>query len=151
VFLNSQALATKNDLPARPSSVSVNVIVINMPEALGNIRYHTPSSRERSMQSPPLDPDVADTAPSDAVLTAYDRQHLVTYLRLLDAEADGADWQDVAGIVLHRDAHVEPDRARRALESHLARAKWMTEHGYRQLLAGSVTSSWLRTLRCLAP
>jgi hypothetical protein len=29
----------------------------------------------------------------------------------------------------------EPDRARR--ESHLSRDKWMTEHGYRQVLRGS--------------
>lgn len=42
------------------------------------------------MQNPPLDPDVADEAPSAAVLTGYDAQHLVTYLRLLDAETDGA-------------------------------------------------------------
>jgi hypothetical protein len=26
----------------------------------------------KPMQKPPLDPDVADTAPSDSVLTAYD-------------------------------------------------------------------------------
>jgi hypothetical protein len=89
------------------------------------------------MQSPPLDPDVADTAPSDAVLTAYDHEHLVTYLRLLDAEADGADWHDVARIVLHRNPNVDPDRARAAFESHLARAKWMTEHGYWQLITGA--------------
>ena len=37
------------------------------------------------MQTLPLDPQVADTAPSDSVLTAYDKAHLVTYLRLLDA------------------------------------------------------------------
>jgi hypothetical protein len=30
------------------------------------------------VQKPPLDPDVADTAPSDSVLTAYDEEHLVT-------------------------------------------------------------------------
>jgi hypothetical protein len=30
-------------------------------------------------------------------------------------------------------------RARRAFDSHLARAKWMTEHGYRQLLRGGVS------------
>jgi hypothetical protein len=84
------------------------------------------------MQTPPLDPDVADTAPSAPGLTAYDEEHLVTFLRLLDAEADGADWRDVARIVLHLDSEHEPDRARRAFESHLARAKWMTEHGYRQ-------------------
>ena len=40
------------------------------------------------MPSPPLDPDVADLAPDDPVLTAYDEQHVVTYLRLLDADAD---------------------------------------------------------------
>ena len=88
------------------------------------------------MQSPPLDPPVADSAPTDAVLTAYDQQHLVTYLRLLDAEAEAADWRDVARIVLHIDPDKEPDRARRAWETHLARARWMTEHGYRHLLQG---------------
>ena len=48
------------------------------------------------MPSPPLDPDVADLAPDDPVLTAYDEQHVVTYLRLLDADADHADWREVA-------------------------------------------------------
>jgi hypothetical protein len=38
------------------------------------------------MQKPPLDPDVADTAPSDSILTAYDQEHLITYQRLLDAD-----------------------------------------------------------------
>ena len=54
-----------------------------------------------AMQTAPLDPDVADTAPSNPVLTVYDEEHLITYLRLLDAEVDGADWRDVARIVLH--------------------------------------------------
>jgi hypothetical protein len=88
------------------------------------------------MQGPPLDPPVADTAPTDRALTGYDEQHLVTYLRLLDAETDGADWQEVAKLVLHIDPASEPARARRAWESHLARARWMTEHGYRHLLRG---------------
>jgi Uncharacterized conserved protein (DUF2285) len=88
------------------------------------------------MQRPPLDPDVADTAPSDSVLTVYDEQHIITYLRMLDADAQGADWRKVARIVLHLDPEREPDRAWRAFESHLSRAKWMTEHGYRQLLRG---------------
>ena len=55
------------------------------------------------MQKPPPDPDVADTAPSDSVLTVYDEEHLITYLRLLDADAEGADWREVARIVLHLD------------------------------------------------
>jgi hypothetical protein len=88
------------------------------------------------MQAPPLDPPVADTAPTDRALTGYDEQHLVTYLRLLDAETDGADWQEVAKLVLQIDPASEPARARRAWESHLARARWMTEHGYRHLLRG---------------
>jgi hypothetical protein len=89
------------------------------------------------MQAPPLDPDVADTAPTVSALTTDDHEHLITYLRLLDADADGADWRKVASIVLHIDSVREPDRARRAFESHLARAKWTTERGYRLLLAGT--------------
>ena len=84
----------------------------------------------------PLDRDVADVAPIDPTLTDYDRQHLVTYLRLLDADAEAADWCEVARIVLHIDPDLEPERARRVFDSHLARAKWMTEHGYRRLLGG---------------
>jgi T6SS, Transcription factor, DNA binding domain len=88
------------------------------------------------MPQPPPDPPVADTAPDSEVLTRYDEEHLVTYLRLLDADAEGADWTEVACLVLHIDPSREPERARRAWETHLARAKWMTEHGYRHLLRG---------------
>ena len=77
---------------------------------------------------------MADEAPTADALTAYDYEHLITYLRLLDAEADGADWTEVARIVLHIDPTSEPARARRAWESHLARARWLTEHGYKHLL-----------------
>jgi hypothetical protein len=93
-----------------------------------------------SMQKPPLDPDVSDTAPSDPVLTVYDEEHFITYLRRLDADAEGADWREVAGIVLHLDPEHEPGRARRAFDSHLSRAKWMTEHGYRHLLRGGASA-----------
>ena len=88
------------------------------------------------MQKPPLDPDVADIAPTGPTLTAYDQQHLVTYLRLLDADTENADWREVAKIVLHIDPVREPRRAKRAFDTHLARAKWMTVHGYRHLLRG---------------
>jgi hypothetical protein len=92
------------------------------------------------MKNPPLDPDVADVAPVDPTLTDYDQEHLVTYLRLLDADAEGADWHEVVQIVLHIDPHREPERARRAFDSHLSRAKWMTERGYRHLLSGDTKS-----------
>ena len=90
------------------------------------------------MHKPPLDPDVA--IPFDAVLTAYDEQHLITYLRLLDADAEGADWREVAQVVLHLDPEREPDRARRTFESHLSRAQWMTKHGYWRLLRGGASA-----------
>src|SRR5882757_6136618 len=94
------------------------------------------------MQKPPLNPYVADIAPSDSVLTVYDEEHVITYLRLLDADAQGADWREVTRVVLHIDPQDQSDRARRAFVSHLSRitvgsligAKWMTEHGYRQRL-----------------
>jgi hypothetical protein len=88
------------------------------------------------MPQPPLDPPVADRAPDADTLTGYDEEHLITYLRLLDADAAGADWTEAARIVLHIDPSREPERARRSWESHLARAKWLTEHGYRDLLRG---------------
>jgi type VI secretion system activator RovC-like protein len=90
------------------------------------------------MQKPPLDPPVADSAPEGTALTGYDEEHLVTYLRLLDAEREGADWREVAHVVLHIDSVREPARARRVWDSHLARAKWMTTHGYTQLLRGGL-------------
>jgi len=83
------------------------------------------------------DMPVSDEAPEDSILTGYDEQHLAIYLRLLDADAEGADWTEVARIVLGIDPVREPQRAHRAWQSHLARAKWMTEHGYRHLLLGS--------------
>jgi hypothetical protein len=55
-------------------------------------------------------------------------------MRLLDAAADGADWREVARIVLGIDPEREPVRTRAAWESHLARARWMAKHGYRHLL-----------------
>lgn len=81
-----------------------------------------------------LEPDVEDAAPSADMITPYDEQHYITYLRLLDAKADGADWTEVARIVLLRDPVAEPDRTRRCWESHLARAQWMTKVGYLRIL-----------------
>ncbi|MDR6773308.1 DNA -binding domain-containing protein [Azospirillum sp. BE72] len=86
------------------------------------------------MRKPRIDAPVFDVAPTSETLTDYDRLHLVTYLRLLDAAADGADPDEVARIVLRIDPDEEPERARRAHASHLARARWMTESGYRHLL-----------------
>ncbi len=81
--------------------------------------------------------DFQDAPPSGDKLTEYDRCHLVTYLRLLDAETEGADWQEVAHIVFGLDPTQDPDRAKRMHAAHLARAHWMTENGYRDLIRAS--------------
>ncbi len=88
------------------------------------------------MKKPPVDPDVADLAPSGPLLTSYDGEHMITYLRLFDADQDGADWREVARIVLRIDPDNDAERTRRAFESHLSRARWMTRQGYRHLLRG---------------
>jgi len=83
---------------------------------------------------PPLDPHCADAAPDGPALTSYDEEHAITYIRMLAADAEGADWRDVARIVLHVDPDDDATRARWAYESHLARSKWVVKHGYRLLL-----------------
>ncbi len=78
-------------------------------------------------------PPITDTAPDVEILTAYDISHLVTYLRLLDADDEGADWEEVARIVLGLDPERDEVSAKRTWASHLARARWMSEEGYRLL------------------
>jgi hypothetical protein len=95
--------------------------------------------QEAAMRNKP-DPNspVADEAPDGPSVTSYDELHFIHYIRLLDADAEGVDWREVALIVLGIDPSKEPDRARRAYETHMARARWMTEHGYRDLLRAAL-------------
>ena len=88
------------------------------------------------MREQPNTPPVADTAPEAIVLTTYDEQHLTTYLRLHDGEATNADWEEAAKIILNLDPNTDKATARKAWEFHLARAHWLTNHGYHQLLRG---------------
>ena len=77
-----------------------------------------------------------DAPPDSVELTDYDRSHMKEYMRVLDAAADGADWREAVAVIFEIDPEIEPERARRVHDSHLARARWMTEHGYRKLLHG---------------
>ena len=54
-------------------------------------------------------------------LTDYDYL-LIVYLWLLDAETDGADWADVARIVLHLDPADKPREVHSIRAAHLSRA-----------------------------
>lgn len=75
-----------------------------------------------------------DGPPLTDRVNAYDEAHHATYLRLLDADEEGADWRDAVRIIFGIDVEADPERARRIHETHLARARWMTEIGYRHLL-----------------
>lgn len=75
-----------------------------------------------------------DEPPHSSGLTPYDRAHMTLYMRLLDAARDGADWRDAARTLFGLDVGRDPLRARQVHDAHLARAHWMTESGYRQLV-----------------
>lgn len=83
---------------------------------------------------PELFPTVADIAAWSDQVTPYDERHFLTYARLLDAEAESADWREAARIVLLLDPDKDPEGARRCWQTHLARAKWIATTGYQQLL-----------------
>lgn len=80
-----------------------------------------------------------DRPPESDRLTAYDESHLALYIRLLDAAAEGADWREAVQILFALDPDRDPDRARMIHDSHLARARWMTTTGYRELLGPRVS------------
>jgi hypothetical protein len=77
---------------------------------------------------------VAARAPTAPEVTDYDRAHLVTYLRLLDAEAAGAPWEEAARLLLAVDPGKGRDDARLRYETHASRARWMAASGYLDLL-----------------
>ena len=85
------------------------------------------------MRHPEPEPEIADEVPWSDRVSAYDEAHFVTYLRLLDANGDGASEEEMAWSVLRIDPAYEPDRAQRAVRSHLRRAQWLTKTGYRDL------------------
>jgi hypothetical protein len=75
-----------------------------------------------------------DIAPSGSELTDYDTRHIKLYLRVHDAHEDDADWTEAVWIIFGIDPNREPDRAGQVYDSHLARARWMIESGYRHLI-----------------
>ncbi|OAI30844.1 hypothetical protein A1351_00480 [Methylosinus sp. R-45379] len=82
-------------------------------------------------------PAFEDRPPLTDRVKTYDERHLATYLRLLDAVEAGADWREVVAVIFGIDPEREPERAKINHESHLARARWMSAAGYRQLLGTS--------------
>lgn len=79
-------------------------------------------------------PEFADVPPDGDAITEYDEAHHELYWRLLDADAEKADWKEVVRIVFKIDPELETVRSRKIHDSHLARARWMAQAGYRKLL-----------------
>lgn len=77
---------------------------------------------------------VLSEAPSEDYITDYDRNHLATYLSLLYAAGEGHSEDEMVLEVLGMDPAFEPDRARHMLHSHLERARWLANSGYKHLL-----------------
>ena len=77
--------------------------------------------------------DFLDEPPKSEHLTDYDRAHFVTYLRLLDAAADGAAWEEIARVVFGVDPSAEAEQAKAMYDSHLERARWMARSGYKKI------------------
>ena len=75
-----------------------------------------------------------DAPPESQSVTDYDRVHFKLYLRLLNASANNTNWREVVAVLFGIDPDQEPQRARKIYDEHLARARWMTTIGYRQLV-----------------
>lgn len=87
------------------------------------------------MLQPKSSAPIADQVDWSDSLTAYDKEHFTTYMRLLDASADHASEEEMAHLILGIDPALEPERARKALRSHLERANWIMTSGYKVLFA----------------
>jgi hypothetical protein len=77
-----------------------------------------------------------DDPPMSETITPYDRAHFATYLSLLYASGEGHSEEQISLDVLDIDPVLEPDRARHTLRSHLERARWLANSGYKFLLEG---------------
>lgn len=64
------------------------------------------------------------------MLTNYDRAHVLTYARLLDAERDGYDWTEAAVEILDLDVVANRTLAEACWRSHLDRAHWFVDGGF---------------------
>ncbi|RWL88541.1 MAG: DUF2285 domain-containing protein [Mesorhizobium sp.] len=78
---------------------------------------------------------IAIEVPWSDSITAYDKAHFTIYMRLLDAAADNASYEEMADLILGIDPEREPGRASNAARSHLDRANWMVTNGYKELFA----------------
>src|SRR3954466_5353096 len=98
-----------------------------MPRRLSSVGLVDKSIAGTPVQMPPVASDIADTAPSGKLLTSYDKEHLATHLRLLDAHAEGAGWRESHEWCCALIGKMNVIGVRKAFDSHLSGARWMME------------------------
>jgi hypothetical protein len=76
------------------------------------------------------------TAPSEDVVTDYDRIHLALYAAVLDAEVAGVHWSDAARSIMGIAA--SEANAKACWRSHIDRARWITSAGLASALEAFV-------------
>ena len=84
-------------------------------------------------------PPFEDCPPENARLTSYDELHLVTYLRLLDADKEGADWREAVQIIFGLDAEKEPGARANCLHQP-SRAGTLDDQGWLPALVGTANA-----------
>ena len=90
------------------SRCTFSVIAMHFPQqrCIGGVKDVNPKSYAET--SPDMNTIAFEDRPPDsAELTSYDERHLATYLRLLDADEEGADWKEAVKIIFGLD----PDRS----------------------------------------
>ncbi|MES2443955.1 MAG: hypothetical protein V4574_14090 [Pseudomonadota bacterium] len=73
------------------------------------------------------------SAPTSDTATAYDRAHLLTYARMLDAADSGVDWREAAAAILGCDVSGHAAGAEMCWNSHLERARRVVGEGFVQM------------------
>ena len=101
---------------------------------LSQFRIVIPAGVRRYAISIEISPDVRDEAPFSGSITAYDRRHVVTYLHILFAVDEEANWDEVVRRVLATDPIRDRERALYCWMSHLFRAYWLLKMGCWELV-----------------
>jgi len=117
----------KNSLKDSPS-------LDELPSRAPSEDVETPLQLGEGQSITPRYPVVAERAEWSEVITLYDRQHFLTYARLLSAERDKLDWREGVRQILRQDPDRDPRGARICWESHLERARWIETVGFKQAI-----------------
>ncbi len=76
---------------------------------------------------------IAKSPPASDNITPYDQAMMAIYLRVFDADRDGADWVEAARVIFGEAAENDLDDLRAQHRAHLDRARWLVNKGYLRL------------------